>query len=118
MENKTINQNWLKARNEQIQKEKEENSKYLKLKIGENIIKIDLTQLPIEETKTISGKTVKRFVYQTEINNNGRKMLLSASAYLDTLIIKALSEGFNPFTLIKTGERINTRYAVKELSGE
>jgi hypothetical protein len=118
MENKTINQNWLKARNEQIQKEKEENSKYLKLKIGENIIKIDLTQLPIEETKTISGKAVKRFVYQTEINNNGRKMLLSASAYLDTLIIKALSEGFNPFTLIKTGEGINTRYAVKELSGE
>jgi hypothetical protein len=110
-EEKTINEKWLKQRNEQIQKEKEENSKYYQLKNGENIIKIDLTQLPIEA----NGKYGKKYVYQTMTEKNGRKLLLSASTTLDSLIIKCLTNGINPFTLIKVGEGKDTRYAVKEL---
>jgi hypothetical protein len=37
---------------------------------------------------------------------------------LDSLIVKALSKGINPFTLIKVGEGQQTRYAIKELDKE
>lgn len=111
MEQKTINPEWLKTREQQIEKEREENSKFLSLKNGENVIKIDLSQLPIED----KGKYGKKFVYQTMIEKNGRKLLLSASVTLDSMIIKALSKGINPFTLIKVGEGKETRYAIKEL---
>lgn len=107
----TISKEWLNKRNEEIQKEKEENSNYLQLKNGENIIKIDLSTLPIETT----GKFGKKFVYQTLTEKNGKKLLLSASKTLDALIIKALSDGHNPFTLVKVGEGKETRYAIKEL---
>jgi hypothetical protein len=109
--NQTINETFLQTRMEQIAKEKEENSKFVKLVNGENIIKIDLSQLPIEQV----GKFGKRFIYQTEVVKNGRKLLLSASPTLDALIIKALSEGHNPFTLIKLGEGKDTRYDLKEM---
>lgn len=105
-----INDEYLKTRTEQIKKEKEDNSKFFKLKNGENIIKIDLSQLPIEET----GKYGKRFIYQTVTVKNGTPLLLSASKTLDSMVIKCLSEGLNPFTLIKLGEGKDTRYDIKE----
>ena len=111
---KTIDETFLKNRTQQIKKEKEENSKYFKLHNGENKIEIDLSQLPIDET----GLYGKRFVYQTTSENNGKKLLLSASVTLDAMIIKCLSEGINPFTLIKTGEGKNTRYEIKEWQKE
>jgi len=107
---KTIDATFLKQRSEQIKKEKEENSKYVSLKNGENVIEIDLSQLPIEQI----GKFGKRFIYQTTTKKNGANLLLSASPTLDSLIIKALSEGLNPFTLIKLGEGKDTRYDLKE----
>lgn len=115
MEQQTISKEWLNKRNEQIQKNKEENSKYLQLKTGENIIKIDLSQLPIEDK---TGQYGTKMVYQTLTEKNGRKLLLSASPTLDALIIKCLCKGLNPFTLVKTGEGKNTRYAVKELESQ
>jgi hypothetical protein len=110
-----INEEFLKNRMEQIKKEKEENSKFLSLKNGENIIKIDLSVLPIEQP---TGKYGKRFIYITCIMKNDKPLLLSASPTLDSLIIKALSEGYNPFTLIKVGEGKETRYGIKELESK
>lgn len=110
-EQKTISETWLKNRSEQIQKEKEENSKYVQLKNGENIIKIDMSMLPIEQ----KGKYGVKMVYQTLNEKNGKKLLLSASATLDALIIKALCAGINPMTLYKLGEGKDTRYSIKEL---
>lgn len=107
----TIDKTYLESRMKQIQKEKEENSKFLSLKNGENIIKIDLSVLPQETT----GKFGKRFMYTTAIKKGEKNLILSASPTLDALIIKALSEGFNPFTLIKVGEGKETRYGIKEL---
>jgi hypothetical protein len=49
---------------------------------------------------------------------NDKPLLLSASPTLDSLIIKALSEGYNPFTLIKVGEGKETRYGIKELESK
>ena len=114
MENKLVSKEWLQERQIQIKKEKDENSKYVKLRNGENIIKIDLSQRPIEQT----GKFGKRYVWQTMIEKNGQKLLLSASATLDSLIIQCLSEAINPFTLIKVGEGKDTRYDVKEFQKE
>jgi hypothetical protein len=108
---KTINEEYLKNRTLEIQKQKEENSKYYQLKNGENIIKINLSQLPID----VKGKYGMKHVYETMTEKNGVKLLLSASDALDALIIKALSHGLNPFTLIKVGEGKETRYAIKEL---
>ena len=107
---KNINEEFLKNRMEEIKKEKDENSKYLSLKNGENIIKIDLGFLP----EKVNGKFGTRYVYTTCIKKGERQLFLSASPMLDGLIIKALSEGINPFILIKLGEGKNTRYAIKE----
>ena len=108
---KNINEEFLKNRMEEIKKEKDENSKYLSLKNGENIVKIDLGFLP----EKVNGKFGTRYVYTTCIKKGERQLFLSASPMLDGLIIKALSEGINPFTLIKVGEGKNTRYAIKEI---
>jgi hypothetical protein len=109
-----ITEKWLKEREAKIKKEREENSKYFSLRNGENIIKIDLTQLPIETT----GKYGSKFVWQTQTEKNGVKLLLSASPTLDALITKALANHVNPFTLIKVGEGKETRYAIKEFEEE
>lgn len=114
MTEQKINKDWLKQRQTQIQKTREENSKYLSLKSGENTVKIDLNVLPVE-TK---GKFGTKMVYTTCIMKGDKPLLLSASVVLDALIIKALSEGINPFTLIKVGEGKDTRYAIKELNKE
>lgn len=108
---KKINTDWLKQRQIAIQKEREENSKYLSLKNGENIIKIDLNVLPLEQ----KGRFGARQIYTTCTVKGDKQLLLSASMMLDSLIIKALSNGINPFTLIKVGEGKDTRYAIKEL---
>lgn len=109
---KNINEEYLKNRMEEIKKEKEKFGKYLSLKNGENIVKINLEHLPVS-TDTKFGT---RYVYTTCIKRNDKELLLSASPILDGLIIKALSNNINPFTLIKVGEGKNTRYAIKELA--
>ncbi len=113
MQNTKINQDYLKTRMEQIKKQREENSRFISLKNGENVIEIDLTVLPVLQPPKNGYK--ERMLWTTTTQKNGRNLLLSASLPLDALIVKALSEGYNPFTLIKVGEGINTRYAVKEL---
>ena len=114
MQKQIMDKDWLNKRNEQIKKEREENSRYITLQNGENVVEIDLTEMPVE----VKGMYGTKFVYTTTtkktINNKEISLLLSASKILDGLIIKALSEGFNPFTLIKVGEGKNTRYAIKE----
>jgi hypothetical protein len=107
-----INKDWLKQRQEYIQKQRELNSKYISLKNGENVIKIDMNILPIEDK---NGKYGAKQVYTTCSMKGDKPLLLSASIILDALIIKALSKGINPFTLIKLGEGKETRYAIKEL---
>jgi hypothetical protein len=111
-----INKEWLAKRQEEIKKDKEENSKYQSLKNGENIIKIDLTVFPVIEEK---GKFGIRHIYTTTttklIKGIMQPLLLSASPTLDALIVEALANGHNPFTLIKVGEGKDTRYAIKEL---
>lgn len=111
MQTPKINTDYLQKRMQEIQKNKEENSRYISLKNGENILKIDLNFLPVEE----KGKYGTRIVYTTANMKGDKALLLSASIVLDSLIIKALSNGINPFTLIKVGEGKNTRYAIKEL---
>jgi hypothetical protein len=108
-----INQDYLKKRMEQHKKQKEENSRFIILKNGENKIEINLDILPQEQPPK-NGYSA-RMLYTTTTIKNGVCLLLSASNILDGLIIKALSGGYNPFTLIKVGEGINTRYAIKEL---
>lgn len=106
-----INADWLKQRTEQIAQQKEQNSKFVSLKNGENKIGIDLNNLP-EPQNTKFGV---RMVYTTTTKKGEKSLLLSASIVLDSLIVKALSAGINPFTLIKVGEGKETRYAIKEL---
>lgn len=108
-----VNVDYLKQRTEQIKKQKEEYSKFVKLQNGENKIEIDLSVLPYEQPA--KGSYNARMIWTTATQKNGKNLLLSASMILDSLIVKALSNGVNPFTLIKVGEGINTRYAIKEL---
>jgi hypothetical protein len=113
-----VNPEYLKTRMQQIQKQKEENSRFISLKNGENRIELDLNILPVEQPPKngYSARMIWTTTTQKNVNGKSFNLLLSASYTLDSLIIKALSEGHNPFTLIKLGEGINTRYAVKELS--
>lgn len=112
-----ISKDWLQQRNQQIAKNKEENSKFVKLKNGENVIEIDLNKLPQEQPPKngYSARMIWTTTAQKNIAGKSFNLLLSASLTLDSLIVKALNEGHNPFTLIKVGEGINTRYAIKEL---
>lgn len=112
-----INQDYLKQRLQKIQQEKEENSRFIKLLNGENRIAIDLTILPLEQPPKngYSARMLWTTTTTKKVQNKTIALLLSASPVLDSLIVKALSAGHNPFTLIKVGEGINTRYAIKEL---
>ena len=112
-----INTDWLKTRTQQINKQKQESSRFVKLQNGENKIEIDLSVLPYEQPPkgTYAARQIYTTTTQKTIAGKSFNLLLSASTTLDALIIQALSSGFNPFTLIKVGEGINTRYAIKEL---
>lgn len=112
-----VNTDWLKQRTQQIQKQKEESSRFVSLKNGENKIELDLSVLPTEQPPKngYGARMLWTTTTQKTISGRSFNLLLSASITLDALIVKALSAGFNPFTLIKVGEGINTRYAIKEL---
>jgi len=113
MQNPKVSKDYLQQRMQQIKKQKEENSKFVSLKNGENLLEVDLSVLPTEQPpKNGYGA---RMIWTTTTIKNKVALLLSASITLDSLIVKALSEGVNPFTLIKVGEGLNTRYAIKEL---
>lgn len=114
MTQEVLNKEWLKQRLEKIQKDKEENSKFLTLKNGENFIEIDTSVLPVEDN---AGKFGLRYIYTTTLKQHNKKdpLLLSVSPTLDALITKALFKEINPFIVVKVGELKDTRYAIKEL---
>lgn len=112
MANNGVSKEWLKAQHEKDLKIREENSKYESLKIGENVIKIDVTKVPME-TQNRGG--FPRFVWTTEKVRNGANLLLSASPTLNGMIVEALLKDINPFTIVKTGTGVNTRWSIKEL---
>ncbi len=115
-QNNIVSKEWLQAEQERIKKEKEENSKYVTLKQGENTIKLDLSVRPEFDAKAkFGGKWVWQTTATKMLKGVMTPMLLSASPTLHALIISALAEGHNPFTLIKVGEGKETRYAIKEL---
>lgn len=108
----TVSKEYLQKIHQENEKRREENNKYVQLVQGEQIIKIDMTQIPIE-TQTKQG--YPRYVWQTENTKNGNKLFLSTSPTLNGFIVEALLADINPFTLIKVGEGKNTRYSIKEL---
>ena len=108
---------WVKSKNEQLQKEKEEYQKsalpegfegWLTLKTGENTITIDKTTVPTDGLNKFGKKQSRYAVIQ-----NGKKYMLSVSVILDKFFIAELMRGNETFTIIKTGKGLDTRYEIK-----
>jgi hypothetical protein len=98
---------WVKQRKEQIDGEM---LPFLKIPEGETVIEVDVDVVPTMR----EGDYSKQFLYTVTVEGEAHK--LSASEYLDRLIIDALSQGINPFTLIRKGTGKKTRYSIKELA--
>ena len=95
---------------ERKQKLAQEQLQYFKIPVGETEITVDMDVVPEER----EGDYSKQFVYAVIVK--GQKWKLSASEYLDKMIIEALSQEINRFTLIRKGIGKKTRYNIKELS--
>jgi hypothetical protein len=98
---------WIQERKQQIDQAK---LQYFKIPIGETTITVDVDLVPEER----EGDYSKQYVYSVEVK--GETLKLSASEYLDKIIIEALSQSINPFTLIRKGTGKKTRYSIKELA--
>jgi hypothetical protein len=98
---------WVKERKQQIDQAQ---LQYFKIPVGETTITVDFDVVPEER----EGDYSKQYVYSVEVN--GETWKLSASEYLDKMIIEALSQGINPFTLVRKGTGKKTRYSIKELA--
>jgi hypothetical protein len=83
---------------------------YFKVPVGETEITVNVDVAPEER----EGDYSKQYVYSIKVN--GETWKLSASEYLDNIMIEALSRGINPFTLIRKGTGKKTRYSIKELA--
>ena len=105
-ENKNI-PHWVKNRKEQINSEK---LPFYKIEQGETVIEVDVDVVPTMR----EGDYSKQYLYNITVKDEAYK--LSASEYLDRLIIEALSQGINPFTLVRKGTGKKTRYSIKELA--
>lgn len=99
---------WLQQRKQQI--DAEEQTPYFKIPQGETEITVDMDIPPAERT----GDYSKQYIYTITVNGEARK--LSASEYLDKMIIEALCHNINPFTLVRKGTGKQTRYSIKELA--
>jgi hypothetical protein len=105
-ENKNI-PHWVKQRKEEIEGER---LPFYKIEQGETVIEVDTDVVPTMR----EGDYSKQYLYNITVEGEAYK--LSASAYLDRLIIEALSAGINPFTLVRKGTEKKTKYSIKELS--
>lgn len=100
---------WVKERQEQQLKEKNEKSQFYKFPKGETVIKVDLDSAPVEVEKFGKHR------YQYKIIVEGAVKTLEVGMQLDTLIISALMENINPMTVVRVGSGIKTQYSIKEL---
>ena len=106
MNQKTIPK-WVQERKQRIGKAQ---LQYFKIPVGETTITVNVDIVPEE----LEGDYSKQYVYSVIVNNEELK--LSASEYLDKMIIEALSQGINPFTLVRKGTGKKTRYSIKKLA--
>jgi hypothetical protein len=97
---------WVQQRKQKIDNELE----YFTIPQGETKITVDVNVVPTER----DGKYSKQYTYA--IMTNGTAYKLSASEYLDRIVIEALSQGINPFTLVREGTGKKTKYSIKELA--
>ena len=104
-ENKNIPR-WVSERKEEIEGG---NLPFYKIEQGETVIEVDTDVVP----KMREGDYSKQYLYNITVESEAYK--LSVSEYLDRLIIEALSEGINPFTLVRKGSGKKTRYSIKEM---
>jgi hypothetical protein len=95
---------WVQQRKEEIDVE------YFTVPQGETKITVDVDVVPKER----DGKYSKQYIYSVTIN--GKTWKLSASESLDRMIIEALSQGINTFTLIRKGTGKQTKYSIEELA--
>jgi hypothetical protein len=105
-ENKNI-PHWLAQRKQEIDAD---NLPFYKIEQGETVIEVDVDVVPTMR----EGDYSKQYLYNVTVNGEAYK--LSASEYLDKLIVEALIAGHNPFTLVRKGTGKKTRYSIKELA--
>lgn len=101
---------WIAQREKEIENDKNNNSNFIRLAIGENKIKL----LAIPAQKIVGGKFGDRWHYK--VDAEGKEKILSASVVLDRMLVEAMKEGIFEITLIKVGEGKSTRYSIKELA--
>jgi hypothetical protein len=98
---------WVSTCKQDIEKEQ---LQFFKIAEGETVIEVDVDVVPTMR----EGDFSKQYLYTVKVDGEFYK--LSASEYLDRLIIEALSQGINPFTLVRKGSGKNTRYSIKEMA--
>jgi hypothetical protein len=102
-ENKNM-PHWVEQRKQEIDKEQ---LPFFTIPEGETVIEVDTDVVPTMR----EGDYGEQYLYTIKVDGESYK--LSASSYLDRLIIEALSQGKNPFTLARKGKGKKTRYSIK-----
>ena len=97
---------WVQQRKQEIDNALE----YFTIPQGKTKITVDVDVVPKER----DGKYSKQYTYTIAFDDKAYK--LSASEYLDRLIVEALSQGINTFTLIRKGTGKQTKYSIEELA--
>lgn len=105
---------WVQQESAKIKEQQEQESQFYKLPEGETELLFDDAEPPKEIEKTFKSDTRTRWQYKV-ILEDGNQKTLEVGKQLHRLIIKALSQGLNPMTIIRAGTDINTKYGIKAL---
>lgn len=105
---------WVQREAQKIKEQQEKESQFFKLPEGETELTVDDSEPPKEIEKSFKNDTRTRYQYNV-ILEDGTKKTLEVGKQLHRLIIKALSQGLNPMTIIRAGTDINTKYGIKAL---
>lgn len=116
-QNQTQNINdWIAQHEKEIEAEQKQNSKYVKLVVGDNIMEI--LKIPAKKrTEDEQGKPLKfgaKYDYQVKLPD-GTQKILAASVVLDRMVFECMKRGIFNITIVKTGKDKDTRYDIKQL---
>lgn len=106
---------WVKKASEEIAEQEQKESIFFKLPEGETEILVNDAEQPKTIEKKFSDKVSTRWQFKIVITETGEEKTLEVGKQLYRKIVKAMSQGLNPMTVIRAGLDIHTSYGIKGL---
>lgn len=97
------------------EKEKKEKGilDYYKFQKGENRFLLDITQPPELKESEYEGMKMKQHIFKGK-DQDGKPVLIPVKegSYLYKLLLQKISLGHNAFKVLRSGEKLSTRYEI------